>query len=475
MIKPLFSRALVILADGARPDVMADLIKKGKLPHIERYLIRRGTFKAMTTVFPSTTGPAYLPYLTGCYPGTCNVPGIRWFDKDHYAKKGWSFKSFRSYVGLETFLMNSDMKSSIKTAFDLYPNSFSIFNMVNRGIKRKHNLTRYSRIWYLYYAHLTDHWSFIDSVSYAKVIKALGMNPDFIFVNFPAIDEYSHRSSPFHARTLKAYEELDLHVGGIVNSLRERNMLESTLITLVSDHGLSDTQSHFDVGPYLEDKGIATFFYTQIFKFKFKASTMVSGNGMCHVYFEGQNGWKGRVYFEELSKMGLLIDEFRLRPEIALVSCQGADKSIHVFSDKGHGVYSINDLKQINYQWTHQDPLGIFNESNGQKSFSLDESYKLSFNSHFPDVFMQLQQVFTSTRSGDIILSARAGSDLRIKYENPEHKASHGALCDQHMKVPFIMNYPIHQDVVRSVDVFPTMLKLTGRAIPEGIDGVSLV
>ncbi|EKD41709.1 MAG: hypothetical protein ACD_73C00568G0003, partial [uncultured bacterium] len=342
MKKAPYSRCLIILADGARPDVMQDLLHRGKLPYIDRYLVKRGTFKSITSVFPSTTGPAYLPYLTGCFPGTCNVPGIRWFDKQHYSKKGWSFKSFRSYVGLETFLLNRDMHPDIKTAFDIYEKSFSIFNMVHRGIKKNNDLTRLSRIWYLYYAHLTDHWAMVDSVSLQKVLKAIDMNAEFIFANFPAIDEYSHRSSPFHPRTLKAYEELDAHVGVIMNKIRDKNMLEDTLVTIVADHGLSETHTHFDVGPYLEEKkGLKTFFYSQIFKFKFKAVSMVSGNGMSHLYFEGERGWQERLSFEELSKMGLLLDELRLRPEVDIVACQGIDQSIHILSEKGHGVYKV--------------------------------------------------------------------------------------------------------------------------------------
>ena len=64
---------------------------------------------------------------------------------------------------------------------------------------------------------------------------------------------------------------------------------------------------------------------------------------------------------------------------------------------------------------------------------------------------------------------------MRIKFKHPLHKASHGAICKEHMHVPLIMNYPIHQKYVRSVDVFPTLLKLLGKEIPLGIDGRDLI
>ncbi len=470
-----FKRCYMILADGARPDVMEAELKKGNLPNISRYLVEPGLFQPMTTVFPSTTGPAYLPYLTGCFPGTCNVPGIRWFDKDHYAEHGWGFKSFRSYVGLETFLMGRDTKEGIPSAFDLFDKPVSLFNMVHKGVKARYNLTRFSRIWYLYYAHLTDRWAFVDEAATRKFLAFAKEDPDFAFIAYPAIDEYSHQSSPFHPRTLQAYAELDKHVGKIVEFLKKQGWLDSTLLAIFSDHGLSETRHHFDIGPHLEEKGLRTFFYSQIFKFRFEASSMVSGNGMTHLYFKGDHGWKGRMPVEEISRRSLLIDELRMRPEVDVVAGQGSDGSFHIFSSRGYGAFKAT-ATEIDYEWKHADPLGIFDNHPGRHiRMTWDESYLKTINTHYPDIFVQLIQVFRSPRTGDLIVSAKSGSDLRFKYEHPEHKASHGALCSEHMKIPLVFNYPINQKVIRSVDILPTVLTLMGKDIPAGMDGRSLV
>ena len=105
----------MILADGARADVLEDLLKAGKLPAIGEQMVQKGAYRHAVSTFPSTTGPAYLPYLTGCYPGTCNLPGIRWFDKDCYATRRFSKNRFRSYVGAESFYMNGDILPEKKT------------------------------------------------------------------------------------------------------------------------------------------------------------------------------------------------------------------------------------------------------------------------------------------------------------------------------------------------------------------------
>ena len=475
-----FKRAILILIDGARPDALMKEIMKGKMPHIQEHFVNKGTNKTMLTCFPSTTGPAYLPYLTGCFPGTCNIPGVRWFDKPMYAKKGWGFKSFRSYCGPETVLFDRDLNPNIKTAWDIFENGKNIIGGVTKGIKKENNITRFGRNLFYYYSHLTDRWSFIDQIAKDRLSTTIDKGDfDFIFAVFPAVDEYSHRSSVFHDRTRQTYAEVDQYIGETIQQLKKQNLYDETLLIIVSDHGLSDTHSHFDIGPWLEqEKNIKTLYYTNIFKFRFKASTMVSGNGMCHIYLKGENGWGYRKTFEEISHTSLLLDELRQRPEINLVVSEGANRAIHFQNHKGHSYFMYDKEKDlIWYQFDREDPLEIFTQDSPElkTGFTFDQSLKLTWESQYPDVFMQMHQLFLSPRTGDIVVSAREGYDLRVKFEHPVHKASHGSILPAHMQVPFLMNHPIESEHVRSVDVFPTMLKLLGKEIPTGIDGRCLV
>ena len=103
------------------------------------------------------------------------------------------------------------------------------------------------------------------------------------------------------------------------------------------------------------------------------------------------------------------------------------------------------------------------------------ESLRLTFTSDYPDAPAQLLQIFRSSRTGDWVLSARKGYDLRRRFEHPEHRSSHGSLEKEHMLIPFLINTPLPEEAVRSVDVFPTLLTLLGKEVPLGIDGVSLV
>ena len=81
-------RVVLLLVDGLRPDVAEAALQRGELPALAAMTGARGVQRGITA-FPSTTSVAYLPFLTGCTPGHCNVPSIRWMDRDAYAGRWW--------------------------------------------------------------------------------------------------------------------------------------------------------------------------------------------------------------------------------------------------------------------------------------------------------------------------------------------------------------------------------------------------
>ncbi|MBF0492482.1 MAG: alkaline phosphatase family protein [Deltaproteobacteria bacterium] len=473
-----YKRCIIFLADGSRPDVFEKLCEEGKLPHCERLFKKTGRFASVTSVFPSTTGPAYLPYLTGCYPGTCNFPGIRWFDKKAYGEGRPLWRRFRSYVGLESFFMNSDLQLKTPTLFQLFEHPVNIFSSINRGSTFKANKTKMSRILYFYYAHLTDHWGLVDRAAYKKLLTALDEDPDFAFVVLPAIDEYAHLSDPWGEKTLEAYRTLDDALGELLDKLQKKNWLDETLISVVSDHGLSSTHSHFGVAHFLEEQGLKVFYYPKIFKWGFDVASMVSGNGMLHLYFKDlkaskDKAWSGRTCFEELrSQRRDLIELLRKQEAIDLMISQAKDGSVVIFNHKGFSRIFCKRGK-ISYQVEEGiDPLGF---PQLPQEMTDRESLHLSFETSYPDVFAQALQIFRSPRSGDLILSAKPGWDLRKRFEQHEHRSTHGGFAREHMAVPFFINHPLPAGPARSVDVFPTILKLMNKEIPASIDGISLI
>lgn len=463
-----YKRCVVLLADGSRPDVFADLLKAGELPNLSRECADKGGFKAISSVFPSTTGPAYLPYVTGCYPGTCNVPGIRWFDKHRYATTRFSLDRYRSYVGLETDRINTDFRPEIATMFDLFPRSYNIMNSVCRGVKKAHDLTRHSRIWLLYYGHLTDHWDYVDQQSNRTMHRALKEEFEFIFTVFPGIDEYAHRSHPHQASVIEQYRYVDRAFGEWVDILKADGRYDDTLFMVVSDHGLSKTDKHFEVYEFLQARGHKTFYYPEIQRMGCTAASMISGNGMANVYFNIRHPLGTRVYYETLMKdYGTVMRDLMREEAVDVLACLDLKGRVHFFRDEREGV--IEDIGgEFHYSFDGEDPLGLFSAPVVLDSAAALET---TIDSHYPDIFAQLAQLFRSPRTGDVVLSAKTGWDFRRRFEVPLHKASHGSLCDEHMRIPCFSNHPLPKAAMRSVDVFPYILSLMGKPIPELIDG----
>src|SRR6185312_6912432 len=132
-------RAVFYLIDGAHAEIFPNLIAKGILPNIRR-LMEDGTYRKASTCFPSTTGPAYLPFLTGHFPGPVGITGIRWFDKKEFKRKRWNKMAMRSYCGPEAAWFNTDIPVDKPTLFELYGESYNLYNMITRNIPDRYDL-----------------------------------------------------------------------------------------------------------------------------------------------------------------------------------------------------------------------------------------------------------------------------------------------------------------------------------------------
>jgi type I phosphodiesterase/nucleotide pyrophosphatase len=462
---------IFILADGARADVFEELLKRGDLPNISKYIIEKGAFTNAVSVFPSTTGPAYAPFLIGRFPGRCNLPGIRWFDRKLYAKEFFSLYRFRSYVGPESFLMNRDISKDAQTLFEIFPRTINIVNELSRGAGLKGDKTRFLRAYYKIKGHFNNRWDEIDIASRRILLDSLRNCPQFAYVVFLGIDTYSHLTHPFHHKVIDSYLRIDESVGILGKTLEDMGRLDETLLVITSDHGLTPTHSHFDSVEFMNRLGFKTFYYPKIFKHyrNADAANMISGNAMTHLYVKSPEGWERRSTFEELTG---LVSSLLERPEVDIVAGLDERRRVRIKSERGEALTWLDESGCIRYENVYGDPFGY----NGlPEKMDRDEALRYSFYTKYPDALLQTLQILQSPRSGDLVVSANQGFDLRAKHENPEHCSSHGALFREQILVPLGINVKIKKEFVRTVDLYPTILRLLGKPIPKDIDGVSLV
>jgi len=134
---PTHDRYLTIfLIDGLAQDVFTRELGEGKLPNIGAAIDGGAYVERGITSFPSVSGYAYYPFLTGMSSPASGVFGLRWFDRS--LTEG----NFRNYVGRTNHHMDADLSPGVETLFEgVRGDRTSTFNsIVKRGATRSTTL-----------------------------------------------------------------------------------------------------------------------------------------------------------------------------------------------------------------------------------------------------------------------------------------------------------------------------------------------
>lgn len=461
---------LYLLADGARPDIFKWLLEAGALPNIQREILQNGTFRTATSCFPTTTGPAYLPMIYGGFPGTLDVPGIRWFDKAAFRRNRFGKFAIRSYIGPQAKYFNEDVKAGYPSLHQLFDRPFNIFSMLTRGVPEQNDLGKKGKSWMYFRAHYFFVHQPVDEEAHKRMMAGLDLDPEFFFVVFPCIDWNAHHFQPEHQETINSYKFLDFSVGQIVEKLKKQGRWDDTLLIITSDHGLTATHTHLDLADFLGNQGLKTIAHPNIFKINPDAAVMISGNsfGSIHILKNSEDILKGD---DVISALGSEAFEALLaRPEVDFLAWRGDQADFWVSSKKGKA--RIVQADGLSYQPLTGDPFGL---GLLQQPLNHLQALQATFHSDYPDALVQIEQLFRSRRAGDLVVSAAPGYDLRDFWEIPEHHGSHGSLHKDHMLVPFLYNQQGWNDrPARTADIFNTILKWMGKQEQEASEGQAL-
>jgi hypothetical protein len=464
-------RAVLLLVDGLRPDVAEAALARGDLPELAQLTAAGGRTRAITA-FPSTTTVAYLPFLTGCTPGHCNVPSIRWLDRTRYAGRWWRDRDLiRSYCGYQAGRVDRDIAPQVRTIFELVPDSLAIFTPVSRGLTPDRDPSRLERQFWGALAHYAQWHQPSDEAVTRHLLKAIGEPWRFIFAQFPAVDGYTHQSTPEAPRVLRALRLVDRTVGRLVARLRADGALEQTLIVLVSDHGATTVHTHVDLADWFRGRGVPTLSHPVIWERAPRAAVMVAGNGSAMVYARPDTPRDRRLPLAQLTQaFGAdrdVIAELTREPAVGFMAAEQEDGAVRVRGLTGEAELVWLQNGQIGYRRLSGDPLEIGNDRSQDPSDWL----AATFDGPYPDAPVQLLDQFRAGRTGDLVVVAREGFDFRHRFEVPEHRSGHGSMIRAHMQVPVWANVPVPSQPLRTTDLFPAFLDWLGEAPPEGIDG----
>jgi arylsulfatase A-like enzyme len=439
-------------------------------------MVKQGGKTTAITGFPSTTSVAYLPFLTGCTPGHCDVPSIRWLDRSRYQGRWWRDReAVRSYCGYQAPLLDHDIRTEIRTIFELVPKSMGIFTPVARGLTPERDPSNRQRKLWGSVAHVAMwHQPSDDAVS-RHLLEAATGGSKFVFAQFPAVDGYTHQSGADSSQVHRALARVDGTIQQLRHCLTQRREIDDTLILLVSDHGASSVHTHLDLADWFRSQGVPTLAHPIIWEKKPRAAVMVAGNGSAMVYARPGEPRNARCPIEQLRKNEAfgssrnLVDALLREPSVAFIAAESEQGGVWVESHSG-AARITSRAGEICYQTLTGDPLRL----GGAQSASSRQWLEATWGAEFPDAPFHLLDQFRSHRAGDLLVIGREGYDFRARYEFPQHRWGHGSLTRSHMQTPLWSSQEIPATPLRTVDIFPAMLDWLAVPVPEGIDGESV-
>jgi len=461
---------ILLIADGARPDTLSGEL--ARFPALRR-LREEGALHTVTTVFPSVTGPAYLPFLMGRFPGAVGIPGLRWYDRSRECC-GWPDYA-RSYVGYEMGRIDGDLDPAAPTMFELVPRSAAAFSVVTRGLSRADSLAALTprsaiRAALTHFRGRVERWIDLDrEVADTVISRVRSDRPDFVFAALTGIDKASHASGPESPMVDDALAVVDDLAARLRDEAERGGWWEDTHLWIVSDHGHSAVHSHDDLAREIAHMGHRTVAHPWSVGIAPEVAVMVSGNAMAHLYLEPRR--RARPGWQRLAaRWESFADQLLARPSVdLLILAEGGERS-EVRSVHGSAIIGRRDGRYT-YRRTSGDPLALGRDVEG----GADEMYEATIASDHPDAIVQIAVLAGASRSGDIIVSAAPGHDFRARYEPIPHRSAHGALHRDHMLVPLLTNRPPRLAPRRTTDLFPSALAALGVAAPTVLDGRSFL
>ncbi|HEX6616070.1 MAG TPA: alkaline phosphatase family protein [Gemmatimonadales bacterium] len=466
------TRCFLLLVDGLRPGVAEARLGAGELPHLAAMLRTGGRTRA-TTVFPSTTSVAYLPFLTGCTPGRCDIPSIRWLDRRTYAGRWWRDReALRSYCGYQAPRLDDDIAEDVRTIFELVPESLGIFTPIARGLTPARDPARRERQLWGALAHYAQWHQPSDDAVARHLLRAVDGPARFVFAQFPAVDGYTHQTHPDAEPVRRALRKVDEVVGQVRTLLDARGELERTLMLLVSDHGSAPVHTHLDLAEWFRARGVPTLSHPVLWERNPRAAVMVAGNGSAMVYARPGAPREARWPIERLREPGTfgspddLVERLLAEEAVGLLAAESGDGGVWVGSAAGSARLRRSE-DEIHYEPLTGDPLGVGGALRGTDR----EWLEATWDGEWADAAYHLLDQFRAGRAGDLLVVAREGYDFRRRFEIPEHRAGHGSLARSHMQTPVWSSERILARPLRTVDLYPAMLDWLGVPVPPGIDG----
>jgi hypothetical protein len=511
----------VLLIDGLHAGIHAEEMAAGRLPELRRLAAQGVTIRRGIGAFPSMTGVAYYPFLTGDDAARSGIAGLRWFDRAR--ARGL----FRNYVGRSHSLLNADLRTDVPTLFERFGDrhSFAINSLLDRGAKRAVTLGvsftaakyRDRARWLRPFAWLQDRLpgpnpipdlETLDQRVVDRAIADLERRPKVQWVSLTTPDSLAHLTDDEGA-----YRETLRHVDAQIGRYRaasERLGLERDRIyAVVSDHGVTWVRRNVDLCRALEAQGVPCWrgkaaqmlsarlnSRTRDFE-RFGAVLAVNGNTLNHLYFRdpaagiGAEAWRAvpatarlRTYPAPRAAAGQVdLPRFLAGLEPVEFAIVRGPSTVEIHARDGVGRILRAGDEAFAYAFEGRDPLGYADDPRvapllDGRAHAAAEWLAATAHTDFPYAPVRVARLMARPQAGDVVVTARAGFDLAADYEPvvKNYRGGHGGLRADQLAVPLILAGPgvargAELEAATAEDVGATLLRLLDQVPTDGALG----
>jgi arylsulfatase A-like enzyme len=380
--------------------------------------------------------------------------------------------------------LERDVPADVTTIFQHVEGTADVNTWFVRGCPGRARFTRFSKAAAFIKSLSTKDWYSSDLHAEAAVVAALDRGYASVAAVFPAVDELGHRFGPLCDESYEAYRRFDRCLGRVFDALARLGRADRTLVVVTSDHGQSSTHTHVDIDAVVRQVYPNTLAYPELWRrgLGADAAVMVSGNAMANVYVRGRSGWGERPDFDDdgtqAGELRRRLCEHEAVDHVLYRGSVGGAPAHVVASRTGRDVIRVasgdaassGPGTMLTWSSVGGSPLGLPPITQPMDGDGVHAATRAGA---YPDAPWQIARFFSSPRAGDLVVCARSGFDLRARFEYQPHNGSHGGLGREHMAIPAAVNAAWTTDWLRSVDLFPTILRALGRPIPPGLDGVA--
>ncbi|NNF33189.1 MAG: hypothetical protein HKN68_03725, partial [Saprospiraceae bacterium] len=431
----------IVLIDGLSKKIFEQYINEGQLPHFKKLIDESIYIRNGIGAFPSMTGYAFYPFLTGMKAPDSGIYGLRWFDRS--LDKG----NLRNYVGRTNVQMNNDLSIQFKNLFELNEDYYtaSINTYLNRGVHHSlktgwaHTTAKYSKASLFPFLRTVpffgkdiskDHFQHETLVT-DLAIEQLKLNPKVQWITYPSLDAHNH----VHG-TDETYYDLLQHLDGELYRLDqaiEALNQKDRMVVVVSDHGILDVDVNVDVPSIIEkeleltiERGPSTHLGTNQLEDPLSEFVdddgffVINGNLSAYIYMkdpeiEGSEAWRSPIEGEMLTHYPLKNGVVNLPAFISsiegveLTTFKLSQDTLVVLHSNDKAFITMDSIDYYSYHPTAGDPLLFHDLIKPGKPYQKDSLLLLTADLDFPYSMVRLWELMQAENAPDIVLTTKKG------------------------------------------------------------------